>query len=135
MRVIVDSRKQAPFPFRGPRYEGVTVEVGALSVGDYSLAGLADKVAVERKELSDLVACLGRERERFERELQRAAALDALARCRHSGRRLPARAWRHSWGATACPSSLPEAAPPPNTAHGLSSGNILRGPGRGWPPS
>ena len=51
MRVIVDSREQAPFPFRGPRYEGVTVEVGTLSVGDYSLAGLADKVAVERKEL------------------------------------------------------------------------------------
>ena len=78
MRVIVDSREQAPFPFRGPRYEGVTVEVGALSVGDYSLAGLADKVAVERKELSDLVACLGRERERFERELARGAALDAF---------------------------------------------------------
>lgn len=78
MRVIVDSREQAPFPFRGPRYEGVTVEVGTLSVGDYSLAGLADKVAVERKELSDLVACLGRERERFERELARGAALDAF---------------------------------------------------------
>lgn len=34
MRVIVDSREQAPFPFRGPRYEGVTVEVGGLTVGD-----------------------------------------------------------------------------------------------------
>ncbi len=78
MRVIVDSREQAPFSFRGPRYEGVTVEVGTLGVGDYSLAGLADKVAVERKELSDLVACLGRERERFERELARGAALDAF---------------------------------------------------------
>ena len=31
MRVIVDSREQAPFPFRGPRYEGVTVEVGEVS--------------------------------------------------------------------------------------------------------
>ena len=79
MRVIVDSREQAPFPFRGPRYEGVTVEVGTLSVGDYSLAGLEDKVAVERKSLPDLVACLGRERERFERELMRGAALDAFA--------------------------------------------------------
>jgi len=78
VRVIVDSREQAPFSFRGPRYEGVTVEVGTLGVGDYSLAGLADKVAVERKELSDLVACLGRERERFERELARGAALDAF---------------------------------------------------------
>ena len=79
MRIVVDSREQAPFPFRGPRYEGVSVEVGALGTGDYSLAGLTDKVAVERKELADLVACLGRERERFEREMQRAAALDAFA--------------------------------------------------------
>ena len=79
MRIIIDSREQAPFPFRGPRYEGVSVEVGALGTGDYSLAGLTDKVAVERKELADLVACLGRERERFEREMQRAAALDAFA--------------------------------------------------------
>ena len=79
MTIIVDSREQAPFPFRGARYEGVAVEVGTLPTGDYSLAGLTDKVAVERKELADLVACLGRERERFERELQRAAALDAFA--------------------------------------------------------
>lgn len=79
MRVIVDSREQVPFAFSGPRYEGVTVEVGTLTVGDYSLAGLTDKVAVERKSLPDLVACLGRERERFERELQRGAALDAFA--------------------------------------------------------
>lgn len=79
MRIIVDSREQAPFPFRGARYEGVAVEVGTLPTGDYSLAGLTDRVAVERKELADLVACLGRERERFEREMQRAAALDAFA--------------------------------------------------------
>lgn len=79
MRIIQDSREQSPFAFNSPRYEGVTVEVGALQVGDYSLHGLTDKVAVERKELSDLVQCLGRERERFERELQRGAALDAFA--------------------------------------------------------
>lgn len=79
MRLIVDSREQSPFSFKGPRYEDVTVEVGTLTVGDYSLAGLTDKVAVERKSLPDLVACLGRERERFERELQRGAALDAFA--------------------------------------------------------
>ena len=79
MRIIQDSREQAPFAFNSPRYEGVTVEAGALQVGDYSLHGLTDKVAVERKELADLVQCLGRERERFERELQRGAALDAFA--------------------------------------------------------
>lgn len=78
MTVIVDSREQTPFSFRHERY-AATVEVGALTVGDYSLAGLEDKVAVERKSLPDLVLCLGRERERFERELQRGAALDAFA--------------------------------------------------------
>ena len=78
MLIVVDSREQCPFSFTHERYE-VQVQPGTLSVGDYSLAGLEDKVAVERKSLSDLVACLGRERERFERELMRGAALDAFA--------------------------------------------------------
>ena len=77
MRVIIDSREQAPFTFAHEKY-GVEVVTGTLTVGDYSLAGLEDKVAVERKSLPDLVMCLGRERERFERELQRGAALDAF---------------------------------------------------------
>ena len=50
-----------------------------VTVGDYSLVGLQDKVAVERKSLPDLLGCLGRERERFEKELQRGQALDAFA--------------------------------------------------------
>jgi hypothetical protein len=50
-----------------------------LDTGDYSLAGLTDRVAVERKSLPDLVGCLSQSRERFERELHRAAALDAFA--------------------------------------------------------
>lgn len=78
MKIIIDAREQLPFDFRHERYV-VAVELGTLTVGDYSLAGLEDKCAIERKELSDLVACLGRERERFERELQRGAALDAFA--------------------------------------------------------
>jgi hypothetical protein len=77
--VIVDSREQAPYNFTHERYGNVVVEVGTLDTGDYSLAGLADRVAVERKSLPDLVACLSRERDRFERELQRAASLDAFA--------------------------------------------------------
>lgn len=77
MTIIVDSREQAPFAFRHERFEAKT-KPGALAVGDYSLAGLEDRVAVERKSLPDLVACLSRERERFERELARAAALDAF---------------------------------------------------------
>lgn len=81
MKIIVDTREQNPFTFSGAWYADKHVETmpGTLSVGDYSLAGLTDRVAVERKELGDLVQCLGRERDRFERELMRAAALDAFA--------------------------------------------------------
>ena len=46
MTIIVDSREQAPFAFEHDRY-GVQIQQGALTVGDYSLAGLTDKVAVE----------------------------------------------------------------------------------------
>jgi hypothetical protein len=79
MRVIVDSREQSPFSFRNEKYAGTVIESGTLDTGDYSLGGLTDRVAVERKSLPDLVSCLGRERERFEREMRRAAALDAFA--------------------------------------------------------
>ena len=75
----MDSREQVPFAFQHEKYSGTAVESGTLDTGDYSLAGLTDRVAVERKELGDLVACLTSGRERFERELQRAAALDAFA--------------------------------------------------------
>ena len=78
MRVVIDTREQEPFTFRHERF-AVTAEQGTLTVGDYSLVGLTDRVAVERKSLPDLVQCLGNERERFERELARGAALDAFA--------------------------------------------------------
>ena len=79
VKIIVDTREQAPFSFSGDVYRGAVVTTGTLDTGDYSLAGLSDKVAVERKSVPDLVACLGRERERFERELLRARALESFA--------------------------------------------------------
>lgn len=79
MKIVIDTREQAPFLFSGERYRGTETAFGTLDTGDYSLAGLTDRVAVERKSLPDLVACLGRERERFERELVRAAALESFA--------------------------------------------------------
>ena len=78
MMILVDAREQRPFNFEHERYD-VQIQPWTLTVGDYSLRGLEDKVAVERKSLPDLVQCLGRERERFERELLRGAALDAFA--------------------------------------------------------
>lgn len=74
--VIVDSREQRPFAFSG---YPVTVEVGTLEAGDYSLAGFARRIAVERKSLQDLAGCLGTDRERFERELTRLRGYDFAA--------------------------------------------------------
>lgn len=78
MKIICDTREKLPFAFSGEAYAGTVVEVGTLTVGDYSLAGLTDKVSVERKSLPDLLLCLSHERPRFEREMQRAAALESF---------------------------------------------------------
>lgn len=76
MRIVVDSREQAPFHFQGYDAE---VTLGTLQAGDYSLCGLESLVAVERKSLPDLVACLSRERDRFERELERLRGFESAA--------------------------------------------------------
>jgi DNA excision repair protein ERCC-4 len=59
--ILCDTREQTPLRF-SPE---VKVEVVTLPTGDYSLAGFTDRVAIERKSLPDLVACVGPERERF----------------------------------------------------------------------
>jgi hypothetical protein len=79
VKIIIDTREQTPFFFAGEHYTDVTTERAGLTTGDYSLAGLVDKVAVERKSLPDLIACLGWERDRFELELARAGGLAAFA--------------------------------------------------------
>ena len=76
MRIIQDSREQAPYTFNAPKYAGVTVEVGTLQTGDYSLHGLTDRIALERKSLSDLCGTLTTGRERFQRECERGRGLE-----------------------------------------------------------
>ena len=76
MRIVVDTREQTPFPFIG--YPAAIVP-GTLTDGDYSLAGFERRVAVERKSLADLVGCLGTDRERFQRELERLRGYDSAA--------------------------------------------------------
>jgi len=44
---------------------------GTLAMGDYSVVGLESIVAVERKSLSDLLSCIGPQRERFDKEVMR----------------------------------------------------------------
>lgn len=64
--IVIDSREQ-----RGYEYRGAVVK--ALRSGDYSIEGLEDRVAIERKSKSDAFNSLGRNRGRFEREIQRLA--------------------------------------------------------------
>jgi ERCC4-type nuclease len=74
MRILIDTREQQPFSFT--RYE-VATEPATLPVGDYSLPGFEERVAVERKALEDLISCLmGSNRDRFERELYRGRHYD-----------------------------------------------------------
>jgi DNA excision repair protein ERCC-4 len=64
--IIRDTREQTPFNFGS-----WPVEEGTLQSGDYSIKHLEDSIAIERKSLPDLVGCIGRGRDRFERELHR----------------------------------------------------------------
>ncbi len=69
IRIVADSREQLPYTFE--KYE-VEVNTGTLPVGDYSILGFEDRVAIERKSIDDLIACLmGKNRERFCRELSK----------------------------------------------------------------
>jgi DNA excision repair protein ERCC-4 len=66
---IIDTREQTPWnlsPLKSIR--------GTLATGDYSICGLQHEVSIERKSLSDLIGCIGVERERFEAEIQRLKA-------------------------------------------------------------
>lgn len=71
---IVDTREQLPLDLSPLQ----TVQ-GTLPTGDYSIQGLQNVVAIERKSLPDLIGCVGRDRERFDREVQRLLAYPVRA--------------------------------------------------------
>jgi ERCC4-type nuclease len=66
---ICNSREQIPLTL-----EPLQVETVTLTTGDYSVRGLEHVVSVERKSLSDLLGCVGQQRERFTRDLDRLRA-------------------------------------------------------------
>ena len=67
--IVVDTREQKPYRF-------TRCQVKTLPTGDYSLVGLEDCIAIERKSAADLAGSLGAGRTRFRRELERLAQLD-----------------------------------------------------------
>ena len=66
--IVIDTREGEPYSF-DPRLAGAVRR--ALAAGDYSLAGLEDQVAVERKTLDDFVSNVIHRRRRFRQELRK----------------------------------------------------------------
>jgi DNA excision repair protein ERCC-4 len=71
MTLTLDSREPWPHPWHPDLPQGWTMTRAALETGDLCIARLPEAVVIERKTAGDLAGCLGRERERFERELKR----------------------------------------------------------------
>jgi len=74
MIVIVDTREKDEYTFG----EFVTIRQ-KLDAGDYSVAGLEDRIAIERKNLDDFVGTVIYQKERFHEELVRLARMDFAA--------------------------------------------------------
>jgi ERCC4-type nuclease len=72
--IAVDSREQQPFDLLGFATMRKT-----LKTGDYSIVGMEDRVAVERKSYSDAWGSMSEGRARFERCVKRLAELDRAA--------------------------------------------------------
>ena len=71
---VIDTREQTPLtlsPLLSMR--------ATLTTGDYSVRGLENVIAIERKSLSDLVSCVGQDRERFDKEIVRLLAYPVRA--------------------------------------------------------
>lgn len=68
--IIKDTREKTGYNFRrSPTCAGM--EVSKLDTGDYSIKGMEHIVCVERKSISDLYLSLGKNKERFMREVDR----------------------------------------------------------------
>lgn len=82
--VAVDTREQIPYSFTGFQSDAKTnnrpltihTQQTTLSAGDYSIVGLTDRIAIERKSLADLYSTCGHGIDRFRREHERLAEYD-----------------------------------------------------------
>lgn len=82
-KIIVDTREQKPWKFEGltkrVRGEDRPIEVETvrrkLESGDYSIEGMENQIAIERKSASDLISTVFHGRDRFVRELERLSQL------------------------------------------------------------
>ena len=69
--VIIDTREQLPLFIERPP-KGLVMVRDYLEVGDYSARGFEKGgITIERKTVPDLLNCLGNDRDRFKRELEK----------------------------------------------------------------
>ena len=80
-RIVVDSREQLPYEFSGMGLVVPTVVRGLLS-GDYSIEGMEDQIAIERKSMDDLFGSVTWGRTRFEAEIFRLNTMVSADRMR-----------------------------------------------------
>jgi len=66
--LIVDSREKRPL--FGDVPDGLSVGTGTLHHGDYSIRGFEDRFAIERKQISDFYAYIGREHDRTMKKME-----------------------------------------------------------------
>ncbi len=66
LTAVIDTREQKPWSL-----DPLKTVPGTLYTGDYSILGLEQVIAVERKSLDDLLGCIGGSRDRFEDCIQR----------------------------------------------------------------
>lgn len=64
-QIVIDSREQKKYSILG-------AVIGTLSTGDYSIQGLEDRFAIERKSLGDAWSSLAQDHDRFRQEMERA---------------------------------------------------------------
>lgn len=80
--IVCDSREQLPYEFSSMLDNGghplvVPTVVKGLASGDYSIQGMEDKIAVERKSMDDCFSSMTWGRARFEAELARLSEMQA----------------------------------------------------------
>jgi len=71
---VIDTREQLPLDL-----SPLPSVPGTLATGDYSVKGLEHVIAIERKSADDMLGCIGRGRDRFDREIQRLLAYPVRA--------------------------------------------------------
>jgi len=72
LTIVIDTREQLPYEFE-------TSVTKTLKTGDYSILGLENDVAVERKTKEDAYGSCGARRVRFEKEMMRLSKFNYAA--------------------------------------------------------